>query len=63
MTVFERFPCLMCKTLHPDGECTLLTEPLQVLLPEWLDKLFRARVPAGERSAFVRGLLERELSS
>ena len=62
MSAFDRFPCLMCKTLHSAGECGLLTEPLSVMLPEWLDKELRARVPAGERSAFVRRLLEEALT-
>lgn len=62
MTAFDRFPCLMCKTLHPAGECALLTEPLAVMLPEWLDKRLRSQVPKGQRSQFVRRLLEEALA-
>lgn len=61
VTAFDRFPCMFCRTLHVPGECRLLTEPLAVMLPEWLDKRLREQVPKGQRAAFVRRLLEENL--
>lgn len=58
-----RVACARCECLHPAPACDPWAEPqvVAVALPPWLHMRLVERVESGKRSAWVAGLIRREL--